>query len=66
MMGAAGASVEQDVMAAGEHLSDQPKARKYRITASDIKTAADLLRIVGIYLQELLCKALSTYTVPPS
>lgn len=30
MMGVAGASEEQDVMAAGEHLSDHPKARKYR------------------------------------
>lgn len=66
MMGAAGASEEQDVMAAGEHLADHPKARKYRITASDIKTAADLLRVVGIYLQELLCKALSTCPMPPS
>lgn len=61
-----GASEEQDVMAAGEHLADHPKARKCRITASDIKTVADLLRVVGIYLQELLCKALSTYPMPPS
>lgn len=65
MMGAAEAYEEQNAMEAEEHLADHPKARKYRIATSDINTEAELpRRMVGIYQQEFLYKALSTHPMP--